>query len=266
MFFEDIRGTCEWAVAGRFALNVVPFFRRVVPLEQMLWHAIVVALWHLLCFRAPACTILSTPIFPVLILQLHANVQVTYGVEMNKFGMPQATFWHVESIRWFVDLANITRLVTWRLSMGSHLALLRPVLRRVAPRPKHLARRGPRARRVVRVVSTSNKDWWLTYLNKHHTTFAVDIICQEDGDAPAAPVGARNAASLNLTKALFFVFTWWSTPRDLFCFAFRIVGWLCYIPVYVIIFDCAHWSFIYHHGALTGTASTAARCRNSFEP
>ena len=73
------------------------------------------------------------------------------------------------------DARCFGRLVTWRLSMGSHLALLRPVLRRVAPRLKHLARGGPRARRVsytTCVKKHPKRDTDDSHA-PHHTSFAV---------------------------------------------------------------------------------------------
>lgn len=135
-------------------------------------------LWHLLCFRAPACTILSTSIFPIWFYYYYYN---NYMYKMCRWRM----VWRWTSLAChrplfkgifgLGDARCFGRLVTWRLSMGSHLALLRPVLRRVAPRLKHLARGGPRARRVSyttcvkkhRTRDTDDSD------APHHTSFAV---------------------------------------------------------------------------------------------
>lgn len=131
-------------------------------------------LWHLLCFRAPACTILSTSIFPIWFYYY-------YMYKMCRWRM----VWRWTSLACHRPLFKGTfglgdarcfgRLVTWRLSMGSHLALLRPVLRRVAPRLKHLARGGPRARRVsytTCVKKHSKRDTDDSHA-PHHTSFAV---------------------------------------------------------------------------------------------
>lgn len=79
---------------------------------------------------------------------LKVGMEVTYGVEMNKFGMPQAR-----------DLATLDG-------------------KPPGPPPASVAKGGTKTKASGK-RGTKGK---------------------EDGDAPAAPVGARNAASLNLTK------------------------------------------------------------------
>ena len=154
---------------------------------------------------------------------------------MNKFGMPQATFqrhFSTSAARCF------GRLVTWRLSMGSHLALLRPVLRRVAPRLKHLARGGPRARRVsytTCVKKHPKRDTDDSHA-PHHTSFAV-IRRMEMHPRHLLARGTQ---------------LHWIWPRRVFCrrrqetcfaFAFRIVDWLCCMMILNYVVS----SFIYHH-------------------
>lgn len=79
---------------------------------------------------------------------LKVGMEVTYGVEMNKFGMPQAR-----------DLATLDG-------------------KPPGPPPASVAKGGTKTKASGKRVTKG----------------------KEDGDAAAAPVGVRNAASLNLTK------------------------------------------------------------------